>query len=243
MAVYHLWPAEEFSGLAGLIAGDVARFWNLFVTLQGGTLAAYAGDAASVFGRFRTAIHESVAAVSLDPRQTKMEMIHRRPAEGLRGDQHPDEWISSDHVASAPPLTSHTVQNLRVGARWSQNADVDIYSATRGNPELYYGRTRTAEGIHVKDYVTAPPTGGSSFETIEFHRPVDIRQVVTWVNLYGGQTGPNGIDVEIRVWADDKVYSRTVHLACASGNAGGNLAGRATDPHWVAVNVAAIAGL
>jgi hypothetical protein len=225
----------------------VARFWTLFVGLQGGVLAAYAEDPAVVFGRFREGVHEPFAKAEIDPGQTKPEMVRRvtiperreQREELARGEQ----WITSNNVPSAPALSQPIVQVLRVGARWKQPVDIDVYSCTRGNPELFYGHNRSAEGIHVKDFLTAPPAGTNSFEMIEYHKPVDIRQVSAWLNFYGGSVAGNGVEVEVRVWADDKIYSRTLRITASSGNRGGNGAGRSSDPHWVMIDVQSIAGL
>ncbi|RYD64588.1 MAG: hypothetical protein EOP84_32595, partial [Verrucomicrobiaceae bacterium] len=179
VTVYH--ATGEGSESAGLHAEKVARFWSLYVSSQGGTLAGYAGSLTTIGTRLRSGAKEAFRPAEIDPAQGKMEMIRQQITVPRN-----DDWMKPAELVNAPALTSAVVSKLYIGVRWEQPVDVDIYGSTRGQPDLFYGRRQTAEGVHQRDYRVAPQ-GEATYETIEFMRPTDLRQVQAALNLYSGQ--------------------------------------------------------
>ncbi|HLH55873.1 MAG TPA: hypothetical protein VKY92_19890 [Verrucomicrobiae bacterium] len=193
----------------------VTRFWTLYVQGRGGELVTFCGDlptAMDSFERGPAAAGSSSRQWTLDPHQTKVEMLRIGRAVDVA------DWIQRDSIlepAQGPP--SVLVGPLKIGIRWKDNIDLDLYSSPRpGAQTLFFQHTRSPEGYYYKDHRSSP---GREFEFIEFETPVDARQVDAFVNFYKGNR-PGGPRGEVRIEFDNKIYSAGFVISSSEGNRG-----------------------
>jgi hypothetical protein len=121
---------------------------------------------------------------------------------------------------------------MKIGIRWTENIDLDLYSAARPGAEtLFFQHTQAPEGYYYKDHRSSP---GREYEFIEFESPVDIREVEASVNFYKGNCdeGPKG---EVRIEFDDKIYSGRFSITATEGNKGRS--GRSQRDYWFHIPV------
>ena len=138
------------------------------------------------------------------------------------------DWIQRDTLlepAARPP--SIMVGPMKIGIRWKDNIDLDLYAAARPDAEtLFFQHPRSPEGYYYKDHRSSP---GREFEFIEFESPVDARQVEAFVNFYKGHC-PGGPRGEVRIEFDGKIYSAPFSIAASEGNRGRS--GQTQERFW-----------
>jgi hypothetical protein len=207
----------------------VSRFWRLFLESQGGNLATFSGDLATVFKNARLLAGPDaphLASTALDPAQTKVEMFR------ITRDVASRDWITRDDISPAGRPPSTTVGRMKIGIRWQGDWDLDLYaSAKQGAQTLFFQRTRCPEGYYYKDHRSSP---GREYEFIEFTTPVDINEVEAMVNFYAG-TARGGAAGEVRIEFDDKIYSGTFRIPGTEGNKGRLNPSQAQ--FWATVNI------
>jgi hypothetical protein len=193
----------------------VGRFWSLYLERRGGQLATFCGDIPTVsqgFCKGAGVSQKQVRHWAVDPNQTKVEML-RMGREVELGD-----WIQRDSVLETgqrPP--SMMVGRMKIGIRWKNNIDLDLYATPRPEAEtLFFQHPRSSEGYYYKDHRSSP---GREYEFIEFDSPVDAREVEAFVNFYKGSC-PNGPRGEVRIEFDGKIYSAPFAIAASEGNRG-----------------------
>jgi hypothetical protein len=193
----------------------VARFWGLYMERRGGRLASFSTDLATAVGAFSSQAPGRSAASNgwaPDPRQTKPEMFRVSRSVNLV------DWLTGDaQHESSPPSPSQMVGPLKIGIRWKENIDLDLYAApARGAETLFFQHPRSPEGYYFKDHRSSP---GREYEFIEFESPVDVRNVRVFVNFYSGSC-PNGPRGEVRIEFLNHIYSGTFVIASPEGNQG-----------------------
>jgi hypothetical protein len=193
----------------------ITRFWTLYLQRRGGQLASFSGDlttALQAFRQGRAAASASAKHWAIDTDQTKIEMLR------ITRDVPVTDWLTREAgTESAPPAPTTITGPMRIGIRWSQNIDLDLYAMPRRGAEtLFFQHTRSPEGYYYKDHRSSP---GREFEFIEFETPVDIREVEAFVNFYKGRCagGPHG---EVRIEFDGRIYSAPFAIVAAEGNQG-----------------------
>jgi hypothetical protein len=148
----------------------------------------------------------------IDPQQTKIEMLR------VGRNVEVADWITRETLpepAQQPPGTM--VGPMKIGIRWRNNIDLDLYATPRnGAQTLYFERSRSPEGYYYKDHRSSP---GREYEFIEFETPVDVRQVEAHINFYGG-SAPGGARGEARVEFDGRIYSAPFSIPASRGNRG-----------------------
>jgi hypothetical protein len=216
--------------LSDLHKEKLTRFWTLYLERRGGELVTFCGDLptatqafqASGPGRGGFAGHWQV-----DPEQTKIEMLRiGREVETV-------DWIRSDSVAGLaqkPPAAM--VGPMKIGIRWTDNIDLDLYATPREGAEtLFFQHLRSPEGYYYKDHRSSP---GREYEFIEFQTPVDIREVSAFVNFYKGSS-PGGPRGEVRIEYENKIYSARFAIVASHGNRG--RAGDSQEDYWTRVPI------
>jgi hypothetical protein len=121
---------------------------------------------------------------------------------------------------------------MKIGIRWKDNIDLDLYAAPRRDAEtLFFQHTRSPEGYYYKDHRSSP---GREYEFIEFESPVDVREVRASVNFYRGSLddGPRG---EVRVEFDGKIYSAPFSIRASEGNRGRS--GHSQGDFWTKIPI------
>ena len=195
----------------------VERFWALYVEALGGELVSFVPKLDAALSRISSkarAIPHGFEGGASD----KLEMIRIKPPE-------PRQSIYERELSSQP-LPSTEVQRagkVEVGLSWDCAAcDLDIYAVPYpGADPIYFGNAQTVEGTLWKDHQSSP-RAGQGFETIAFHRPLDLRALTLAVNFYRGKA-PQGVQGELRLAADEKTYGYAFHIPATSGNSGAGM--------------------
>jgi hypothetical protein len=199
--------------VSGVHEEKIGRFWSLYLSEQGATLATFCGDPPTLFHALRSGGGTLVARNQrdeIDPAQTKLEMIRISRDVGV------SDWITRElpvNHQSPPPMTS--VGPLKIGIRWEGNIDLDLYA--RPGPEaetLFFEHTRSPEGYYFMDHRTSPDR---EYEFIEFGSAVDVREVEAGVNFYEG-IAPEGPDGEIRIEFEGRIYVGQFSIKAGHGN-------------------------
>ncbi len=209
----------------------VTRFWTLYFAQHGSQLAGFSGDLPTVLQGFcHTHGEQAAAAVaakySIDPEQTKIEM--------LRVSRNVDvaDWLTRDSLQTAQKPPSIMTGPMKIGIRWKENVDLDLYAAAHSGAEtLFFQHTRSPEGYYYKDHRSSP---GREYEFIEFESPVDIREVEAMVNFYKGHC-PGGARGEVRIEFDGRIYGAPFFIEASEGNRGRSGAGQ--EEFWTQIPI------
>jgi hypothetical protein len=214
----------------------VARFWALYIERRDGRLASFSSDLATAMGAFSSEDQGRSAASNgwvADRQQTKPEMLRVSRNVQLV------DWLTGDALPeTSPPPPSHMVGPLKIGIRWKENIDLDLYAAPRrGGETLFFQHTRSPEGYYFKDHRSSP---GREYEFIEFESPVDVRKVQAFVNFYDGSR-PGGPRGEVRIEFLNRIYSGTFAIAAREGNQGRS--GPSQMDFWTQIPIPEILGI
>src|SRR5205823_1311790 len=193
----------------------VARFWTLYLERRGAQLAAFTGDLPIALQSFRppgTAGAASPKHWTVDTAQTKIEML--RVSRGVTK----ADWLTRDTLpAGAPAPPSTMVGPMKIGIRWKEAIDLDLYATPHPGAEtLYFEHVRSPEGYYYKDHRSSP---GREYEFIEFESPVDVREVEAFINFYKGSC-PGGARGEVRIEFDGRIYGLPFFIPAEQGNLG-----------------------
>ena len=200
--------------LSDLHREKVTRFWTLYFAQRGSQLAAFSGDLPTVLQAFCHPRGESSTVAtkySLDPEQTKIEMLR------VSRDVDVADWLTRDSLQTSQKPPSIMVGPMKIGIRWKENVDLDLYAAAHSGAEtLFFQHTRSPEGYYYKDHRSSP---GREYEFIEFESSVDIREVEAMVNFYKGHC-PDGARGEVRIEFDGRIYGAPFSIEATEGNRG-----------------------
>ncbi len=190
----------------------VERFYDLYMTAQGGQLISFAGDLDLVFKRVKNGAKAPVRGYKADG-SDKLEMIRLRQVELKQS--------IYNRPLTHTPLTAMQVQRaeqIEVGISWDcETCDLDLYAlAYPGADMIYFDQSSTSLGTLWKDHLRSP-RGNRGFETIAFHQPLDLRRLKLAVNFYRGKA-PGGVNGELRLAVGDKTYSQLFHIQADRGN-------------------------
>ncbi len=216
--------------LNDLYKEKITRFWTLYLERRGGRLATFCGDLPTAVQGFRQGTvpaRSSVRHWTLDPTQAKIEMLR------MGREVEVADWIQRDSIlesAQRPPATM--VGRMKIGIRWQNNIDLDLYATPRAQAEtLFFQHPRSPEGYYYKDHRSSP---GREYEFIEFESPVDIREVEAKVNFYKGSC-PRGPRGEVRIEFDGRIYAAPFSIPAPEGNRG--RAGESQQEYWARIPV------
>ena len=207
----------------------VTRFWTLYLERRGARLAAFTSDLPTALQSFRqsaTGIGATAKRWVIDANQTKIEM--QRVSRGVEI----NDWITRDSISMAQMAPSVMVGPMKIGIRWKEKVDLDLYATPRPGAEtLYFEHLRSPEGYYYKDHRSSP---GREYEFIEFETPVDIHEVQAFVNFYKGEW-PGGAHGEVRIEFDGRIYGGPFTVPAGRGNLG--RAGRTQDEYWTPIPI------
>jgi hypothetical protein len=202
----------------------VTRFWTLYLERRGGRVASFSSDLQTAIGAFSSRAQGEDAASkgwALDASQNKPEMVRVTRNMGLT------DWLTGEAPSSQPPPPSRMTGPIKIGIRWKQNIDLDLYATPRRGAEtLFFQHARSPEGYYFKDHRSSP---GKEYEFIEFETPVDVREARAYVNFYGGNCAesPSG---EVRIEFMNRVYRSEFTVEATSGNQGRT--GKSQSEYW-----------
>jgi hypothetical protein len=192
----------------------VTRFWTLYLEQRGAPLITFSGDLPTVLQNFRQGAGGQRLASTrweLDSEQTKIEMLRVARAVDVA------DWLTRDGVQMSQRPPSVMVGPMKIGIRWKNNLDLDLYAAPRlGAETLFFQHMRSPEGYYYKDHRSSP---GREYEFIEFESPVDVRRVEASVNFYKG-VSPGGAHGEVRIEFDGRIYGSDFFIPASEGNKG-----------------------
>ncbi len=207
----------------------VARFWTLYSQMQGAKLHRFTGDLATVFDSATSStqeIHTPRTECEIDPESQKPEMIRITRDIGMT------DWITSEvprNLGVRPP--SRTRGPMKIGIRWTENIDLDLYAKPGRNREtLFFQNTDSDEGYYFKDHRSSPQ---NEYEYIEFEKPVDVWDLRASVNFYEGRTSAPGPSGEIRIEFDNHTYVGRFSIPKTKGNRGNS----DQDAYWSSIDV------
>jgi len=191
----------------------ITRFWTLYLARRGAQLAAFTGDLPIALQSFRqSGTADATKHWTVDTAQRKIEML--RVSRGVTM----TDWLTRDTLpagAQAPP--SIMAGPMKIGIRWKERIDLDLYATPRPGAEtLYFEHVRSPEGYYYKDHRSSP---GREDEFIEFESAVDVREVEAFINFYKGSC-PGGARGEVRIEFDGRIYGLPFFLPAEQGNLG-----------------------
>ncbi len=214
--------------LSDLHREKVSRFWSLYIEGRGGQMGSFSPDLATAMRAFGSEAPGTPAAANgwvVDPLQKTPEMVR-----ATRNVQLVD-WLTGDVVPETRP-PSRFVGPLKIGIRWKDNIDLDLYATPRPDAEtLFFEHPRSPEGYYFKDHRSSP---GREYEYIEFESPVDVREVKGFVNFYAGSC-PDGPRGEVRIEFLNRIYSGNFAIASPEGNQGRS--GRSQAAFWTEIPI------
>jgi hypothetical protein len=208
----------------------VTRFWTLYFQRRGGRLDTFCGDLPTALKAFEQNAAGNLALTArweLDPQQTKIEMLRVKRKVDIT------DWITRDTLPETTLAAPSVMKGpMKIGIRWKQNIDLDLYASPRQGAEtLFFQHTRSPEGYYYKDHRSSP---GREFEFIEFESPIDAREVKAFVNFYKGGC-PGGPRGEVRIEFDGRIYQGQFSIQAEEGNRG--RAGRDQGEFWARIPV------
>ncbi|ODS23044.1 hypothetical protein AB835_10860 [Candidatus Endobugula sertula] len=221
----------------------VERFWQLFVTEQGGEWVSFVQDMQSLFSRVK-----AQAPALPNPHQKqdgeRLEMIRLQPVSV-------EAALHDRPLSIVQPSTAQIsqAQNVEIAITWDQchkTCDLDLHVRPKPNSKiLSYRHTRSQDGIYYKDFRRSPQgTGG--FETVELSTPVDLNHLVIAVNFFSGTAAAQGetrqgATGQIRLAIDGKTYGKAFTIPAKRGNGGKQVHrafanGQSPSPHTILIN-------
>jgi len=206
----------------------ITRFWTLYLERRGAQLAALTGDLPIALQSFRQPGSAGAAQHwTVDAAQRKIEML--RVSRGVTV----TDWLTRDTLpAGAPTPPSTMVGPMKIGIRWKEKIDLDLYAIPRPGAEtLYFEHVRSPEGYYYKDHRSSP---GREYEFIEFESPVDVREVEAFINFYKGSC-PGGARGEVRIEFDGRIYGLPFFIRAEQGNLGRS--GRSQQEFWTPIPI------
>tara|TARA_R110001583_G_scaffold195438_1_gene373562 strand:+ start:21773 stop:23065 length:1293 start_codon:yes stop_codon:yes gene_type:complete len=198
----------------------VKRFWQLFISRQGGTLNSWANDLNTLIGNIEDnapalpAPEASIDGVTSD----KLEIFYLRPTV-LR-------QSLFERPVTTQPMSHHELaraQDVEIGIRWRCACDLDLHVRPSDAGEVIsFRNVKTAEGMLYKDYTDAASLSLNGFETVALNVPVDLNALTIAVNHYAGKRA-KGIPFDIRISVSGQTYLASYTLPTASGNGGADV--------------------
>jgi hypothetical protein len=206
----------------------VTRFWTLYLERRGAQLAAFTGDLPNALQSFRQpGTTRATQHWTVDTAQKKIEML--RVSRGVTL----TDWLTRDTLpASGQTPPSTMIGPMKIGIRWKERIDLDLYATSRPGAEtLYFQHVRSPEGYYYKDHRSSP---GREYEFIEFESSVDVREVEAFINFYKGAC-PGGARGEVRIEFDGRIYSHSFFIPADQGNLGRS--GRLQEEFWTPIPI------
>ncbi len=190
------------------------RFWHLFLHHQRAELVSFTHDKASVLRRLKANAPALPMAYELTLASESRQMKQREAA------------LFNLPLSKAPldTATWHRPQKLRLGIRWQGHAiDLDLYaSTTPTRAPVYFANPMTSVARYFKDILSGGNSKTTLYETIAFHRAVDLCKLVIGINHYGGTTAIP-INGTLRTEIGNKVYETAFTLNSSTGNRGDDI--------------------
>ena len=167
VSVHFLYTDAESVWTNPLHKRRVWRFWHMLVKAQGGSMPSFNSDPVTAFKRLTNRNATPRYDFSYDGTVNKVTMLRARRRLDIGFlDDHP--WLGENAIIETTPPPS-VIGQLKLGIRWPCiRCNIDIYTRSSTDSEwLYFGNTRTDDGMFYKDWQESPDTV-NGLEVIEF---------------------------------------------------------------------------
>lgn len=240
--IHILYPSKDWE-INDSYRHYITRMWTLYIEAQGGALSSFTDDAPTFWMRVRN----SAGAL---PHTFKREYTDKLETFEMAPEQRKRTSIHERELSTTPPSKSamNIADEVEIGISWTCDVcDLDIYVRPNHVADvLYFGNTKTAEGLYHKDFVNSPQAV-KGYETVTFKHAVDLRDTFIAINWYGGHSH-SGVRGEIRLAIGDKTYGLPFHIKGEKGNAALERdsvlnTGKAANDNWVVIQPKKILGL
>ncbi|NHK29403.1 hypothetical protein FF098_015920 [Parvularcula flava] len=212
------------------------RFWSLSANALGAELVTFHSDRDQVIQRVESNVRQPAERYAVSD-SDKLEMIQVRIDNGPYIPIY-DRELSRENLSATALADARKVE---LGIRWDcPSCDIDLYARAFGGADiLFFGQTRTREGIFHKDFVQGRDLM-NGLETISFSAPIDLNDLLIAANFYAGDA-PQGISGEIRLAVDGQTYAGEFEILAKQGNRGAELtellkAGQSPNDGWVVID-------
>lgn len=260
VAIYWISAGSQFQDDGN--RASVERWWCLYAQGMGAVLASCDPACEPVLKSF---INQSKTPITSTTAETggKLEMRHAPLRIRVPAAEQPKEEVSTADALETPvvvtthtelgnapdaafmmatdladtPIPSLEVENCRIGIRWPGDRDIDLYVRPfPGAEELFYSHQRSAQGIHVKDWLTSPDVNNNGFETVEIKGKIDLSRLQIAANFYAGAQSSSGVSGSIRIQAHGRIYEAPFHITSTKGNRGADSARRHQSTYWTIID-------
>ncbi|MGH1404134.1 MAG: hypothetical protein ACRBDL_07810 [Alphaproteobacteria bacterium] len=240
--IHILYPSKEWE-ISDSYRHYITRMWTLYIEAQGGELSSFTDDVST----FRMRVRNSAGAL---PHTFKREYTDKLETFEMAPEQRKRTSIHERELSTTLPSKSamNIADEVEIGISWTCDVcDLDIYVRPNHVADvLYFGNTKTAEGLYHKDFVNSPQAV-KGYETVTFKHAVDLRDTFIAINWYGGHSH-SGVSGEIRLAIGDKTYGLPFHIKGENGNAALERdsvlsASKAANDNWIVIQPKKILGL
>ena len=220
----------------------ITRMWTLFIEAQGGELSSFTDDASTFWMRVRN----SAGAL---PHNFKREHTDKLETFEMKPSQRKWKSIHERELTTTSPSKNalNFADDVEIGISWTCDVcDLDIYVRPNHVADvLYFGNTKTAEGLYHKDFVNSPKAV-KGYETVSFKDTVVLRDTFIAINWYCGES-PSGVKGEIRLAIGNETYGLPFHIHGTSGSGGHERdtvlnTGKAANSQWIIIKPQKILG-
>jgi hypothetical protein len=133
IAVHWLYFGDPW--LSDLHREKISRFWTLYLGNRGAQLFTFTSDAPTALQAFyRSPVErrEFASRWKIDAQQTKIEMLR------ITREVQASDWLTREAVdePNGPPAVA--TGPMRLGIRWTQNIDLDLYATPRRGAETLF---------------------------------------------------------------------------------------------------------
>lgn len=239
--VFFLYPGEGLFR-SELYKDCVARFWNLFVTYQGGVMACFHADAERTFAMLTKADLPPVRRDAVNPSLTKPEMlsitreipwrmITNEVGEVKYEFEPPPRPVEAEQRVLRDLEQTVADHQTAIGIMWSiRGLDLDLWVWPQPEADpLFFRNTRTPEGRYIYDY--RDKNEGLDYEKVLLERSADLSRVKAFVNFYAGSSaGP--VEGKLFLRHQGRTFMGKFNLAARTGNEAAQVATRSSSPFW-----------
>jgi hypothetical protein len=217
----------------------IKRFYGLFISTMGGSLASFGGTADHLKNISKTA-YPKVSYGAAEKNDGKPIIYEVQSPQLERQDTGRQKSLWEGTIDKNPTAPTRQSAPFDIGITWNRNVDLDIYVMPPGDKELSFQKTTSEKynGRFLKDIVSLPGTNG--FETVVYDSDVPFRELRVYINHYAGASN-EPIDGELRIRIEGATYAKKFRFPPGQGTRGQG--SRDSSPAWMKIEIAKVVGL
>ena len=185
-----------------LLREAVTRFWFVYLEQLGGGLVSFSANPEAVMRLLLKKAPPLELQYELDTSgKFEMQSLRRISAETS---------IYNQTVIRTPVLEMvlTSKQPLTLGIEWEGQADLDLYTQSKGGDLLFFGNVSSVQGKFYKDERAGSTNKNQFYETIEYHQPIELSALRIAVNVYRSDAAIKEIHGTLRLQLAGKVYAK-----------------------------------